>query len=341
MTQQNFDPLDIVYSPQQVFDLGTRYLDYRRKNKGNGIPIGLDILDKPDKDGNRFLPALPGELITVIGRPGNGKTGFMMAWARKRAKWLKENGFDNRVVIYVTYEQSIEELHAFHVAAEAREAGSTISVTNMAAGEISDSEWHEIMKAGARRVELPLWFIGHSLERRKKRPVLTIKALEQALDEVERWSDGVHKDMQIDMVFLDYLQRVPFGERVESKTVGTSEVLNHCKDAALSFACPFVVGVQASRDVDSYKIPIPTMSDGQWTSNIEQASDGVLAVVRPRKYRDEGEMFGTMLVKGHCQMLISVLKRKLGPDNFSKWVYFAPEFNKLDELELRHVNLDE
>jgi replicative DNA helicase len=336
---QRFDPLDLVYSPQQIFDLGTRYLDYRRKNKGVGIPLGLDSLDKPDKDGNRLLPALPGELITVIGRPGNGKTGLMMAWARWRAQWLAVNGFANRIVGYVTYEQSIEELHAFNVASEARAAGSTISATNMAAGEITDNEWDEIMRAGAHRVELPLWFFGHSLERRKKRPVLTMTALEQALDAVERWDDGENRNLEIDMLFLDYLQRVPFDGRVESKTIGTSAVLDRCKDAALSYGCPVVVGVQASRDVDDRSLPIPNMSDGQWTSNIEQASDGVLAVVRPRKYRDEGELFGSMQVKGHCQMLITVLKRKLGPDNFSKWVYFAPEYNKLDELEMRHVEL--
>ena len=328
-----FDPLDIVYSPQQIFDIGTRYLDYRRQNKGAGIPLYLKSLDEPDKDGNVLLPLLGGELVAVIGRPGNGKTGFMMRWARERAKRLKAAGITNRVVIYASWEQSIEELHAFNVAAEARENHSTIDATKMARGVITDQEWDDIVKAGATRVELPLWFIGHSLERRKKRPRITITALGQALDAVEKWND---ETMEIDMIFIDYLQRMPFEGRVESKTIGVSDNLDRLKDGALAFGCPMVVGVQATREVDNRDLPIPQMNDGQWTSNVEQASDCIISVVRPRKYKNELERFGSITVKGHCQMLISVIKRKLGPDNFAKWVYFAPEYNKLDELEQRY-----
>jgi replicative DNA helicase len=337
-----FDPLDVVYSPQQVFDIGTRYLEYRRTHKDAGIPIGLNSLDVPDTKNQAFLPALPGELITIIGRPGNGKTGFMMRWARYRAKWLKDNGYDDRVVVYATYEQSIEELHAFHVAAEAREAGSSVDVTKMARGEISDQEWDAIMRAGAKRVELPLWFIGHSLARRKKRPNLTTSALMAGLDGIERWYDKDRKELQIDMVFVDYLQRIKSEGRTESKTIAVSDNLDRCKDGALTYGCPWIVGVQASRDVDSRTpLPIPQMDDGQWTSNIEQASDGIISVVRPRKYKKDGDMFGSVIVEGHCQMLVSVLKRKLGPDNFAKWVYFSPEYNKLDELEVKHYELNE
>jgi len=36
-----------------------------------------------------------------------------------------------------------------------------------------------------------------------------------------------------------------------------------------------------------------------------------------------------------------VLKRKLGPDNFSKWVKFEPEYNRLDEAELKNVTFEE
>ena len=325
------DPRDIVYSPSDIFTIGTNYLDYRRKNKGTGIPLYLDSLDTPDKDGNVLLPLLPGELITVIGRPGSGKTGFMMRWARERAKRLKEAGIQNRVVVYASWEQSIEELHAFNVAAEARENNSTVDVTRMARGEITDQEWEDIMAAGASRVELPLWFIGHSMERRKKRPKITLTALGKALDTIEKWND---ETTQIDIMFGDYLQRIPFEGKVESKTIGTSDNLDRWKDAALAFGCPAVLGVQAGREVDDRQLPIPQMNDGQWTSNVEQSSDGIISVVRPRKYRNEGEMFGSQKVEGHCQMLISVIKRKLGPDNFAKWVYFQPEYNKLDELEI-------
>lgn len=320
---QASNPLDIIYTPQQVTTIGTKYLEDRRDNKDAGIPIGLSILDAD------VLPLLPGELMTVIGRPGGGKTGFMMRWARWRAEQLRQKGEVDKIVVYASWEQSIEELYAFNIAADAH-----LSVTCMAKGEITDQEWDTVMQAAAYRIGLPLWFIGHSLARRKKRPHLTIDNLGLALYEIEHWNED---KTQIDMVFIDYLQRIRFEKEPESKVIGTSEILDRLKDGALAFGCPFVVGVQATRDVDKRQLQIPGMDDGQWTSNIEQTSDKIISVVRPRKYRLEGEPFGKVVVNGHCQMLVSILKQKLGVDNKSHWVYFDPVYNKLDELEIREI----
>ena len=134
------DPRDIIYTPMDIADIGTRYIDYRRKNKHLEIPLGLASIDAD------LNPLLPGDLVTVIGRPGNGKTGFMMRWARWRARKLLEQGDHDRIVIYLTYEQHIEDLHAFHVAAEER-----INVRSMARGEITDHDWERIQIAGAKR----------------------------------------------------------------------------------------------------------------------------------------------------------------------------------------------
>ena len=72
------NPLDILFTPQEIYNAGTRYLEERRRNQDAGIPIGLASLDED------FLPLLAGEVVSIIGRPGNGKTGFMMRWARDR-----------------------------------------------------------------------------------------------------------------------------------------------------------------------------------------------------------------------------------------------------------------
>jgi hypothetical protein len=102
-----------------------------------------------------------------------------------------------------------------------------------------------------------------------------------------------------------------------------------------------VVGVQAKREVDKYDPPIPGMDDGQWTSGIEQQSDGMISVVRPSHYKAQSESFDEVIVRGHRQMVVTVLKRKLGPENFNDWVEFAPEYNRLDEAELKHFKPNE
>jgi len=318
---------DLIYTPNEIVTIGGEYLHDKRTNKDEVIPVGIKSLDKD------FLPLSRGELVSIIARPGNGKTGFMMRWARDRAQWLEERNIQNRVVVYATWEQSIEELYAFNIAADSR-----LSITNMAKGEITDGEWETILNSGAKRITMPLWFIGHSLKRRKKRPNLTVTALANALLEIEQWNDD---KTNVDILFIDYLQRVKFDGKVESKTIGTSDVLDRLKDCALAMGCPVVVGVQAVREVDKRDVQIPTLDDGQWTSNIEQTSDRVISLVRPQKYRQEGEAFGETVVRGECQMLVSVLKQKLAKDNWAKWVYFDPAYNKLDELEERYVNFNE
>jgi replicative DNA helicase len=321
------DPRDIIYTPAEISTIGLRYLEQRRSNKTLGIPLGLASIDAD------LLPMLPGELITIIGRPGNGKTGIMMRWARERAAWLRLNEQKNRIVIYATWEQSIEDLHAFDLAAD-----TAISITDMARGNISDDQWSRMLASSMNRIDKPLWYIGHSIERRKKRPHISVIALENSLRSIEDWTDERY---EIDMIFADYLQRIPFDGRVESKTIGLDDILNKLKDCALEFGCPMVAGVQARREVDEREVPIPMMDDGQWSSAIEQVSDKCLSVVRPRKYRQDGEFFGKkkpVMVQGENQMIVTLLKQKLGLSNKSYWVSFNPIYNRLDELEMRSIN---
>ena len=317
------DPRDLVFTPADSMRLTTQYLEHRREGKSIGIPLGLKSMDE------FFIPAVPGDLITILGRPGNGKTGFMMRWARWRAKWLEQHEILDRVVVYATLEQTVEELTAFQYAAEEQ-----LSITAMARGEITPEQWNHVLAAGVKRVTNPLWIIGHSAEAKRKRPKLTVNALALALESITDQMVG-EENYKIDMLFVDYLQRIPYEGRLDSKTEMVSENLDRLKDAGGAMACPVIAGVQAKREVDKYDPPIPQTDDGQWTSNIEQTSDKMISLVRPALYKKEGERFGEMKVQGRCQMLCSILKQKLGPANKAVWVYFDPVYNRLDELELQ------
>lgn len=318
------NPNDIIYSSQQAAKIGVDYLQWKRDNKGGGIPLYIPAIDVD------FIPAMPTELITIIGRPGNGKTGLMVWWARRRMRKLLELGITDRTVVYCSLEQTVEELQAFHIAADQR-----MSITSMARGEITDAEWDRVLGQSVKYGGYPFDYIGHSIVRRKSRPRIDMDAMTEAALQIEKRYDS---PIGIDMLFVDYLQRIPLAKGVESKTIGTSENLDRLKDLALTLACPVVVGVQAGREVDNTDSHIPGLSDGQWTSNIEQTSDKVISLMRPRKYYDPGVLFGKKgqkeyVVSGRDQMVITILKQKLGPDNMTYMVKFDLAYNKLDELE--------
>lgn len=324
----------ILFTPEEAGAVTAAHLRERRENKNHAVPFGLKSMDVEDKDGNGYVPLMRGEVESVIARPGHGKTGTMVARARARAQFLKAQNLDkSRAVVYITLEQMIEELNAFNIAADRR-----MSITRMAKGEITDAEWKACLEEGISRRYMPIWNIGYSGAADRRQIRIDLDAIEGALKIIQ----DQHK-MEIDLVFVDYLQRMPF-DRAESKTIGVSDNLDGLKNLAMwKLKFPCVVGVQATRDVDARSklggnnLPIPGMDDGQWTSNIEQTSDHILSLVRPRKYRNEGETFGSVTVSGHCQILISVLKQKMGASNFARWEYYDPIFNKLDELEIQRA----
>lgn len=331
------DYSSILFTPEAAGVMTADYLRTRRDYKAWGIPFGLRVLDKPTtergKEQEFYVPLMPGEVESVIARPGHGKTGTMVARARSRAQYLRKNKMDKeRAVVYITMEQSVEELNAFNIAADRQ-----LSITKMAMGEITPEEWKQCLEDGINRRYIPIWNIGYSSTTTTKQIRIDLDGITGALHLIE---DQHQK--KIDLVFVDYLQRMPF-DRAESKTIGVSDNLDGLKNLALqTFKAPFIIGAQATRDVDgrmhpgSKDLPVPGMDDGQWTSNIEQTSDHVISLVRPRKYCKEGDTFGSQTVTGNNQLLVSVLKQKLGASNFARWVFYDPIYNKLDELEIRN-----
>jgi replicative DNA helicase len=329
VTSQQSDPLDIIFSPAQVARVGTANIEERVANRGNGVPFGVPVVDE------KFLPMLPGELAVIISRPGHGKSAHLMRWARHRANWLQTNQKHDRVVVYLTLEQSVEELYSFHVSAECG-----IAVDLMARGTIDETQLEIVRDYGIRRSTNPLWFMGFSSERRKKRPRTDLESVDQSLRRIENWGMEGKRELKIDFILIDYLQRLPFVGSQESKTIGMDDNLNRMKDLGMSFGCPVAAGVQARREVDSYSVPIPEMWDGQWTSAIEQVPDRVMASVRPIKYKKEGESFGKTIVEGRNQNLLALWKQRMGDAPFSWWLMFDMAYNRLNDAEERNYDLN-
>ena len=315
------DYSSILFPPEEVARLGSQYLHFIQENRGNGITIGITEIDE------HFYPLMMTELMSIIARPGNGKTGLMVYMARRRAKQLREQGVTDRVVPYITLEQSIEELNAFNLAAESK---PNVSITRMVRGELTEAEWGTIHRAAVQRQFMPLWNIGYSSMGGKKQIAVDLDAIDGALGLIAA-------ERKIDVVFVDYLQRMPTSAETEtSKAVAVSNNLDGLKNLALKYRCPVVVGVQAKREVDDKADKVPGAADGQWTSNIEQTSDRVITLMRPAKYFAEGEEIPGMpgkRVRGKNQLIMSIEKQKLGDVGISVWTKFQPEYNIFDTME--------
>lgn len=324
----------LVFTPYEASNAGEDYVDFRQSNEGGGMPLYIPKMEFNSKTDKGFMPVLPMETISVIARPGHWKTGFMFRWARERARHLRqlaEAGHETAaksVVVYVVLEQKVEELRLFHMAAE-----NSISMSDVASGNVQD--WGSV-KTGLRKLyKEPLWFVGRSMARRKIKTDMNEQNIYAALDEIEQWQEETQTQV-IDSVFVDYLQKFrPAGDFVEYY----GNLMNTLSNWSADFMTRLVVGVQAKREVDRRDIQIPLMDDGQWSSTIEQFSDGVLSLVRPCLYPEyKAKTFGDMVIKGTNQLLVTCLKRKLGPANFQEWVSIDPRYNRLNDAEVREYN---
>ncbi len=322
-TEQQFtreDARAIVHTPNDAVALALRTIEERRSNAGVGVRLGIPEVDR------YLLPARPGELVTILGMTSNYKSGLMQFWARQAASVITSERVEDECVVYVTWEQAIEEMVAFDLASTAR-----ISAVEIFQGCISNEKMQELSRVhGTRRVVTPIYLIGHSLTEGKRRPQLTLTAIARGIQLI-RDEFGLRPRI----VFLDYLQRI-VPSKGDDRRMQVFYNVDRCKDMSLALACPVVLGCQANRDTYKEAWGVPGISAGMETSNVEHTSDKALGIWMPKTTYEIGK---TISVKGiNLQvtdnlLILKVLKQKMGPAGRWFELYVDPATNNIHAME--------
>lgn len=284
-----------------------KYISWAEKRQGEpGVDFGC-ALDK------KIIPLHPGDLMAIVARPGHGKSSFMAYMAKREARRLASQSEGNKCVIYVSWEQSIEELEAFF------QSGDNYNSTDLAWGRV---DLGVVKEQAVKRVNLPIWMIGYSVgDANKKKPPMYIEQVYEAIRDM-RYKYGFEPTL----ICLDYLQIVPVkgvGERAQQVFEATVQA----KHLAMEIGVPIIGGVQASRQVDNRGMQIPTLADAQWSSGIEQTADKQLALFRPVRVMDEGEEIdiGGSDYRVDKFLLIAKLLKQRFDEGFGIWpLHFEP-----------------
>jgi replicative DNA helicase len=227
---------------QSPADLSQGYVNWAKQLKDvPGITYGC-VLDK------HMIPLHPGDLMAVVARPGHGKSSWMAYMAQKTAADIVARKAENEVVVYVTWEQSAEEIEAFF------QSGKEYSSTDMVWGNVPISTI-ELKAVG--RGKIPIWVFGESKRHEGiKRPKMSIDYVYAAIESMQE-DYGVKPILMC----LDYVQIMPTNPR-QDKVMQVDEAIRNAKELAIRMGLPIIIGVQAGRKVDEYRNAIPTMSDG-------------------------------------------------------------------------------
>lgn len=212
----------------------------------------------------------PGQSSLIVARPGHGKSLFLQAMCRKLLDQMAELGSDG-VVLYVTLEEPSVKLSL-------KMAGYGDVWRQMVRKEISAEAAKDITADMPRRLHnlrmLEYPGVVNGRLARAVTPGVLISTVEQLVSEYGRKVSGV---------FLDYAQllradTVGQGARVQDHILEVSHALVKVKQ---SLNCPMFVAVQSARASDQRGDKMPTLSDLQQSSSLEQDADSIIALRRP------------------------------------------------------------
>lgn len=288
------------------------------RSRGGGVtgfPSGFTELDR------RTSGLHKGDLYIVAGRPGMGKTSFVLNMAANVASPRRRPTGDGGSVedpgygvAFFSLEMPREQLAARMLASEAR-----VNMASLRSGQVGPDDWNKLTDAAARMSRLPLW-----LDDTPAISLLDLRAkLRRLQAEVQRNERG---PKELGLVAIDYLQLMSGRKGVTSREQEISEISRGLKQLAKEMGVPVVALSQLNRSVETRttKDKRPQLSDLRESGAIEQDADAIFFI-----YRDE-YYFQDSADKGLAEIICA--KQRNGPTGTVK-VKFSSEFTRFDNLE--------
>jgi len=261
-----------------IADAADAYLERLLLNAS--IPGGVTGLETGLKAVDRALDGLQrSDLIIVAGRPGMGKTGFLIGIAKHVGLALKRN------VAFFTLEMSAEQLIQRMIAQE-----TNIDSQKLRSAKLSDNEAQEVVHA--------LGVLSDSRIFVDDTPAITPLQMRTKCRRMQM-------EIGLDLVIVDYLQLMSGDTRTENRVQEVSYISRYLKVLARDLNVPVVAAAQLSRAVEQRQDKTPVLSDLRESGSLEQDADIVMFINRPEQMKEESPL--------HNLAKLIVAKHRNGP----------------------------
>jgi replicative DNA helicase len=274
---------------------GERYEDlYKRRGAITGIASGFYMLDYITCGFQNT------DLIITAGRPSMGKTALALNIAGNVGK-------QDIPVAYFSLEMSKTQLFDRQVAGE-----SGVNSQKFRSGKFEKSDWEAIANVQGKVYTWPI-FIDDS-------PSLHYM-------EIRRRARNLKKRHGIKLLIIDHLQLVR-GDKASSRDREIGSITAGLKATAKELNIPVILLSQLNRQLEQRSNPRkrPIISDLRDSGNIEQDSDAVMFLYRPKVYEDTEEF------NGHTEL--NIAKQRNGPTGMIK-LRWHEKITKFQNLETK------
>lgn len=203
---------------------------YTQQDEPLGVPTGFDDLDQ-------LLGGLQkSDLLIVAGRPGMGKTSWLLTAALNAARHTKA-----RVAIF-SMEMSNEQIVQRLVSSE-----TGISTHKLRLGQLDEREWTLFVEATGKLSDLRVYL--------DDTPALSPLQLRSKCRRL-------YSEHGLDLVIVDYLQLMTAGTgRNENRVQEISFISRNLKQVARELNVPVLAAAQLSRAVEQRQDKRPQLSD--------------------------------------------------------------------------------
>lgn len=244
----------VQQGPTPIKAVASEYYDRvdllsQRSDEIYGVPTGLIDLD-------RLLNGMQkSDLLIIAGRPGMGKTGFMLSVAKNAA--LKHRKHVAMFSLEMSNEQLVQRLVA-------QETG--IDTRRLRTGKLEPNEWGIFTQAIEVLGDAPIWL--------DDTPAISPLQLRTKCRRL-------HMEFNLDLIIVDYLQLMAAETRIDNRVQEVSYISRSLKVLARELNVPVLVGAQLSRAVEQRADKRPVLSDLRESGSLEQDSDIVMFIHRP------------------------------------------------------------
>ena len=272
----------------------------KRPEEFFGVPTGFIDLDK-------MLSGLqPSDLLIIAGRPGQGKTGFLLSVAKNAGLTHKKH------VAIFSLEMSNEQVVQRLIAQE-----TGIDSQRLRTGKLHENEWplftHSIEVFGDTHIYLD------------DTPAITPLQLRTKCRRL-------HMEFGLDLVIVDYLQLMGGDTRNDNRVQEVSYISRNLKILARELNVPVLAAAQLSRAVEQRSDKRPVLSDLRESGSLEQDADIVMFIYRPDQYEKETD-------KQNVAEII-IAKHRNGPVG-SVELIFRNTLAKFENAATRHLKFNE
>ena len=207
----------------------------------------------------------PSDMIVLAGRPGMGKSSFMLSLARHVAVHEK-----SKVALF-SLEMSKEQLLERLLCAEAR-----VNLHRLRSGYLEQEGWRRVAEAASRLVNSTILI--------DDTPSISIM-------ELRAKARRIQAEHGLDLIAIDYLQLVEAPTHSQVREQEVAHISRFLKSLARELNVPILALSQLSRasERERSKPRRPKLSDLRESGSIEQEADMVVFIFREDYYGDEEE----------------------------------------------------